>query len=75
MREHRLPLPVPCAAPAVTVHQSDVFVEHGGLLSLSQNAETEIEQALRSVFYNGGADRIAGATGACPASRPTRIGA
>lgn len=67
--EHRLPLAIPCATSAVSVYQKDVVMEHGGQLSLSRNAEIEIEQALRSVFHISGAARVVSATGTCRTSR------
>ncbi len=39
----------------VTVAESDILVEHGGYPSLSESAETNIEQALNTVLHSAGA--------------------
>ena len=51
---------------SVTVAESDIFVEHGGHLSLSESAETDIEQALNSVLHSSDGKPRSSNASCCP---------
>ena len=51
---------------SVTVAESDILVEHGGHLALSESAETDIEQALNTVRQSADARPRLAESRCCP---------
>lgn len=56
------------SSSAVTVAEHDIVIEHGGQLSLTEAAETEIDQALDSVLRLSVSEHSSSRNACCPAA-------